>query len=166
MHVCEALNPAWLGMVLGLLEVEWSTLPYTPRALMVDYLCLRKMKFWYPFPNFISSFLMDLPLGTTLLSSDHYISFPSKNNPRTPLTLVTIPGKWEGQDPCSKHVVHEYHMSEDNGVPQGWTCIPEEGILMPVHPGVKGQSWKVTKRRHNDRKHQSQKHESGRKNNL
>lgn len=53
---------------------------------------------------------MDLALGITLLSSDCYISFPSKNNPKTPLTLVTIPGKQEGQDLCSNHVAQEYHV--------------------------------------------------------
>lgn len=48
----------------------------------------------------------------------------------------------------------------------GRVYTPEEGVLLPINPGVKGQSRIFTKRRDDDGKHQSQKHKSGRKHNL
>ena len=117
------------------------------------------MEFWCLFPSFISSFLMDLPLGTTLLSSDCYISFPSKNNPRTPLLLVTIPGKREGQDPCSPGISRQRIMVSHRDEPtylkkvywcpyiQGWRVkagkSPNGGTTME---SIRAKSTKVAGR--------------------
>lgn len=48
----------------------------------------------------------------------------------------------------------------------GGVYRPEEGVLLPIYPGVKGQGGIFTKWRDDDGKHQSPKHKSGWKHNL
>lgn len=94
------------------------------------------------------------------------MNFLSEGSPTTPSTPVTVPGSRRVKASPSSSDPGAPERAEENENCWGRVHAPEEGVLLPIHPGVKGQSRIVTERRDDDGEHESQTHKSGRKHNL
>lgn len=94
------------------------------------------------------------------------MNFLSEGSPTTPSTPVTVPGSRRVKASPSSSDPGAPERAEENENCWGRVHAPEEGVLLPIHPGVKGQSRIVTERRDDDGEHESQTHKSGWKHNL
>lgn len=105
------------------------------------------------------------PLGITFQVAGSLISFLRAAPGPLPCWWLSQGGGRPGphQAACDSGAPHSIGANDDHWGP---AYAPEEGVLLPIHPRVKGQSRVFTKRRDDDGKHQSQKHKSGWEHNL